>query len=180
MNCFGCDNSGYRKLCNYDDINNNCGNATLNNFSFECVGTGANKKCVRVNKPPGNGRYATEEDCRRNCMSPLGQFSYKCVGSGNNQQCVRVNEPPGPGLYTTMDECQRKCQIITQNTSYQCVGTGYGSGGAGKQCIQVNLPPGNGRFSSYNDCQRSCGFSGGGGGNTIAKYIGGEANYIGI
>ncbi len=171
MNCIGCDNSGYRKLCYYDNEHNTCTPNNMGKSSFKCVGMGygassGDKQCVQTNLPPGDDRYSTMSECQSSCSGtghpgpPLGQTSYQCVGTGyggSGKQCVRTNLPPGDDRYSTMSECQSSCSGTGPplgQTSYQCVGTGYG--GSGKQCVRTNLPPGNGRFTNMSECQSSC------------------------
>ena len=124
MTCIGCDSTGYRKLCFYDDEHNTCNNPPeppLQSKSYKCVGTGYggnNKRCVQVNDPPGPGRYPSMQQCQADCSTPkppvppLQSKSYKCVGTGyggNNKRCDQMNAPPGPGRYPSMQQCQSHC-----------------------------------------------------------------------
>lgn len=130
MKCRGCDNTGYRSLCNYDDGVNNCGGGggggNLGQFSFKCIGPGSNQQCVRVNQPPGPGRYSNMKECERQC-STLGTKSYICSGTGyggSAKKCLEVNRPPGPGRFSNMGDCKRSC-------GYGGIG-GDSSGGSGR------------------------------------------------
>ena len=179
MTCLGCDSTGYRKLCNYDDEHNTCGGGDhpiLGQSSYKCVGKGFGSnqnQCVHVNQAPGPGRFTTMQECQQNCSTPgppLQSKSYKCVGTGyggNNRQCVQMNAPPGPGRYPSIQQCQQNCSTPgppLQSKSYKCVGTGYG--GNNRQCVQMNAPPGPGRYPSIQQCQSHCG----GGGNVGSSY----------
>ena len=118
MNCIGCDNSGYRKLCYYDNEHNTCTPNNMGKSSYQCVGMGyggSGKQCVLTNLPPGDDRYSTMNECQSNCSRnnpPLGQTSYQCVGmgyGGSGKQCVLTNLPPGNGRFTNMNDCQNSC-----------------------------------------------------------------------
>ena len=123
MNCLGCDSSGYRKICNYDDEHNTCeGRPILGQSSFKCVSTGfgdINKQCVHINAPPGQGRYPSMKQCEDNCSSPrpnIQSKSYQCMSSGYgsggvNKQCVQINAPPGQGRYPSMKQCEDNCTV---------------------------------------------------------------------
>ena len=178
MNCLNCDNTGYRRLCNYDNETYTCTNNQQ--YSFDCVTTGYknNKQCVPL--PIGQGRYKTMGECQQSCdiQPPVGEISYQCadIGYGKDKggkECILMYNRPDieQGRFSTMGECQRSCAIpvtpITPITpipsppgpvgqkSYQCVGMGYG-GNSSKQCVEMNAPPGQGRFSTMGECQRSC------------------------
>ena len=129
MTCLGCDSTGYRKLCNYDDEHNTCGGGDhpiLGQSSYKCVekGYGSNQnQCVHVNQAPGPGRFTTMQECQQNCSTPrpLQSKSYKCVGTGyggNNRQCVKINALPGTGRYPSIQECQSHCGGGNVGSSY--------------------------------------------------------------
>ena len=75
MTCLGCDSTGYRKLCNYDDEHNTCGGGDhpiLGQSSYKCVEKrfGSNQnQCVHVNQAPGPGRFTTMQECQQNCST---------------------------------------------------------------------------------------------------------------
>ena len=78
MFCVGCDNSGYRNLCNYDNEHNTCNqppSPPLHPKSYKCVskGYGPNgKQCVLTQSPPGPGLYTTMNDCQQHCHGGSG------------------------------------------------------------------------------------------------------------
>ena len=118
MNCLNCDNTGYRRLCNYDDETYTCTNNQQ--YSFDCVttGYGNNKQCVPL--PIGQGRYKTMGECQQSCdiQPPVGEISYQCVDIGygkdkGGKECIPMYNRPNieQGRFSTMGECQRSCAI---------------------------------------------------------------------
>ena len=77
MNCTGCDLTGYRKLCHYDNNHDTCKPTQKpKQVSYKCIGTGygsgtRNKNlCIKQNLPAGRGSYSSFQECQQNCGNP--------------------------------------------------------------------------------------------------------------
>lgn len=159
-------NSGYRRLCYYDDYHNTCSDQPKP-MSYKCVGKGtggSTSQCVKVHEPVGNGTFSTMTECSTHCGTKLPhlQTSYACVnksyGSGGGQKmCVRQNSPPGPGSYKKLSDCIKKCGPVQTSlkTYYTCENKGLGH--SSPTCV-VNLGSGGpGTYHSHDSCMSSCG-----------------------
>jgi hypothetical protein len=128
----------------------------LGKFSFDCdkkLG-----KCSLVNKPPGNGRYSNENDCKSKCKKPIlkkwicndatGNCTENSKGTHNTEaDCkIKCKAPIDCVSYTTEDLC--KGNKDKYNEPYGCTWDGKDCNNSKTICYSID-------GSKVADCQKS-------------------------